>query len=122
MKNHLVWAIVCCASLSACASDIMGSMVGQDVTQVMAKYGPPVNSFDTPDGRKAFQWRMENSIIMPTTTTANVYGFGNYATGTATTTGGYLGNQVCFYTLYAQPAPGGRMTVVGFEPPNAMCE
>jgi hypothetical protein len=122
MRHQIIIACFATLSLNACASDIMGDFVGKDITQVMAQYGPPANSFDTPDGRKAFQWRMENAIIMPTTTTLSAYGYGNYATGTATTTGGYLGNQVCFYTLYAKPAPGGHMAVVGFEPPNAMCE
>lgn len=87
-----------------------------------AQYGPPANAFVAPDGRKAFQWRMEDAIIVPTTTTASGYGFGNDATGTATTTGGYLGNQVCFYTLYAKPEPGHRMTIVGFEQPKLDCQ
>ena len=99
----------------------MGEMVGKDVSQVVAKYGPPVNVYDTPDGRRAFQWRMENSYVTPTTTNLNVYNYGGMTTGYATTTGGYAGTEVCFYTLYATGS-GKKWTVTGFEPPRAACE
>lgn len=109
-------------SLAGCASQIMEGMIGKDVSQVVAQYGPPVNAFDTPDGRRAFQWRMENAVIMPTTTTASAYGYGNYATGTAMTTGGYMGTEVCFYTLYTQKHGKTGWTITGFEKPRAACE
>jgi hypothetical protein len=108
--------------LAGCASQIMGEMVGKDVSQVVAQYGPPVNSFDTPDGRRAFQWRMDNAVVMPTTTTANAYAYGNYATGTATTTGGYMGTNVCWYTLYAKKNGKTGWIITGFEPPRLDCE
>ncbi len=96
----------------------MGELVGKDVTQVAIQYGPPVASYDLPDGRKAFQWRMDTAMMMPTTTT--VTGYGN--TATAYTTGGGISTSTCFYTLYAVPNAAKSFTVTGFEPPNAFCE
>ena len=103
------------------ASQIMGEFVGQDVTKAIVKYGPPANVFDLPDGRRAFQWRISSSIIMPQTTNYSATGYGNTVFGTATTTGGYLGDQVCFYTLYGQKNKNRSWTVVGFEQPTMMC-
>ena len=100
----------------------MQNFVGKDVSQVVAQYGPPVNVYDAPDGRKAFQWQLNSAVVMPNTTTYNAYNNGNMTTGTATTSGGYLGTNTCFYTLYAVPAGENRWTVTGFEPPRLACE
>jgi len=100
----------------------MESYVGKDVTEVVVQYGPPSNVFEMPDGRVAFQWSITTPIIMPTTTTVNAYGGYGYATGYSTTTGGYVGDQNCVYTLFAQPNSQNSFTVVGFQPPNLMCE
>jgi len=124
MKSHAFVAVL--LVLSGCASQIMGEMVGKDISQVVAQYGPPANVYDAPNGQKAFQWRMENSYVMPTTTTFNGYGsnygYGSYVSGSATTTGGYLGTDICFYTLYAKASGKNRWTITGFEPPRAACE
>ena len=87
----------------------------------MAQYGPPVNACDMPDGRRAFQWRMENAVVMPTTTNYTGYGYGNMVTGNAITTGGYMGATVCFRTLYAK-GQGKQWAIVGFERPRLDCE
>ena len=100
----------------------MESFVGQDISMAVVKYGPPANVFEMPDGRRAFQWRMRNSVIVPQTTSYNVTGFGNMIYGCSTTTGGYLGEQVCFYTLYGQKNNNQSWTVVGFAQPTMMCE
>ena len=44
-------------ALAGCASDHAESFLGQDVRQVMIEDGPPINAFDMPDGRRAFQFR-----------------------------------------------------------------
>lgn len=121
-RRMLAAVLAATLALAGCASDIMGGFVGKDITQVVAQYGPPANVFDAPDGKRAFQWQRSRAIIMPTTTTVTGYGYGNMATIHGTTSGGYMGNQSCYYTLYAQPTPKGGWTVVGFEPPNMMCE
>lgn len=100
----------------------MNDMVGKDVSTVVARYGPPINEYDTPDGHRAFQWRMENAVVMPTTTNYSAYGSGSYMRGSAMTTGGYMGNEVCFYTLYTKPAGKNRWIVTGFEKPRLSCE
>ncbi len=117
-RSFLLGAIL---TVTGCASEIMGGMVGQDVTQVVTRYGPPINVFDLPDGRRAFQWRTDDAIVMPTTTTYNAYGYGNMVSGSAMTTGGYLGSQTCFYTLYGKPN-GKSWTIIGFEKPTLACE
>jgi hypothetical protein len=108
--------------LAGCASQYMGEMVGKDISQIVAQYGPPANSFDTPDGRRAFQWRMNSDLIMPVTTTVTGQTYGAVTTANAVTSGGYLGSYTCFYTLYTQKNGPSGWTVVGFEKPTAMCE
>ena len=107
---------------AGCASQIMGEFVGQNINQVMVEYGPPVNVFDVGDGRRAFQWRMDEAIIMPQTTNYSAYTTGSITTGTATTTGGYVGSYSCFYTLYAKQNKPNSWVVVGFEKPSLFCE
>ncbi len=108
--------------MSACASQTMGEMVGKDVTQIMAQYGPPANQFKMPDGREAFQWRIDNDYAFVTPTTTTAYQTGNMVH--ATTTGGNLiaGSEQCYYTLYAEKNAARSYTVTGFEKPRFMCE
>ena len=118
MKKLLVLVFL----VAGCASQIMGDLVGQYLNQVMIKYGPPVNVFDVRDGRRAFQWRMDQRIFFPQTTNYTGYTTGGVTTGTATTTGGYAGSYACFYTLYAKQHKLDSWVVVGFEKPNLECE
>lgn len=110
--------------VSGCAEQVMSGFVGKDISAVVAQYGPPANAYDMPDGRRAFQWRIDKALVMPTTTTyqgyGNSYGYGTSLTGTATTTGGYMGSRACFYTLYATGS-GNRWTVAAYEPPRMGC-
>ena len=129
---RLKW-IALALALAGCAAETMNGLVGTDITQAVASYGPPVNSFDTPDGRKAFQWRFDKTVAMPTFTSMTGYGSGsaydngysvNYSgTGTASavTTGGGMFEKRCFYTLYAQPNANRSYTVTGYEPPKMGC-
>lgn len=108
--------------VSACASQVMGGFVGKDLTEVQLQYGPPINVLDMPDGRKAFQWRFDSSMMMPTTTNYNAVASGNWVTGSATTYGGGILTTPCFYTLFAKPNQNKSYTVVGFQPPSIACE
>jgi hypothetical protein len=113
--------VIAALSLAGCATEVMKGFVGHDVTDVIVKYGPPANAFDLPDGRRAFQWRQDSTYFSPGTTTYNGTTYGNHTTGTAVTTGAYAGVSTCYYTLYAQPGPNNRWTVVGFEQPTFEC-
>ncbi len=116
--TNVICGLVAATFMVGCASDIMQGMVGKDVTEVIAERGPPMNVFDMPDGRKAFQWKIDSTYMMPSNTTVTAYG----NTATAITTGGGMFDSTCFYTLYGKPNPQKSYTVVGFQPPNAMCE
>lgn len=61
---------VCLAALglTSCATNIMEGFVGQPLQAGIARYGPPEVVFDMPDGRRAFQWRMESETVTPRTT------------------------------------------------------
>ena len=125
--------IVLAVALAGCAAQTMNGLVGSDIAQAVASYGPPVNSFDMPDGSKAFQWRFDKTVAMPTYTTAtgyssgSAYGVGNSVnysgtgSASATTTGGGFFEKHCFYTLYARPNANRSYTVTGFEPPKVGC-
>jgi hypothetical protein len=128
LKNIIASFLVATA-ISGCAEQIMGDMVGQDITTIQAKYGPPINKMTMPDGRIAFQWRMDQSYAMPTyattNTVGNVYGTGYGATYVGTTNtqinGGGIVSQTCFYTLYTQKNNHGSYTVTSFEKPTFDC-
>lgn len=107
---------------AACASQIMEGLVGKDITEVQLQYGPPINVMDMPDGRKAFQWRVDTDMMMPTTTTYTGVTNGGVYTGNAITTGGGFFSTACFYTLFAEPNRNKSFTVVGFQRPKWDCE
>lgn len=114
-------------ALSGCATSIMEGFIGQPLQAGIARYGPPDYVFDMPDGRRAFQWRIESDMTMPVTTTGNVNIYappGAFATinHQQTTYGGNTVTQVCRYTMYAvwQDSPGAWI-FESFEKPNLMC-
>lgn len=119
MRYILLTALL---AVAGCASDIMENFVGQDVSTAVLRYGPPVNVFDLPDGRRAFQWKMNSSYYVPQTTTFNAYGTGSYVSGSSTTTGGYAATQTCFYTIFGLPNTNDSYTITGFQKPRLACE
>lgn len=121
MKMPL-FLLVLVLSLAACASRIMEGYVGQDLTSVIGRYGPPMNVYDLPDGRRAFQWEINSTVLVPTTTNMSVVQSGWLTTGTAVTSGGGAFSNRCIYTLYAQPQGTNHWTIVGFERPRLGCE
>ncbi|MCV2892576.1 hypothetical protein [Lentibacter sp. XHP0401] len=104
--------------VSGCASEILKSYVGKDVTEVMLEHGAPSNVFKLPDGRVAFQWNKDSYYTTPSNTV--VYGSGAYAT--ATTYGGGIHSYECVYTIFAKPNAQDSFTVVDFKEPSLMCE
>lgn len=114
--------LVLAFAVAGCASQIMEGFVGKDVSEVQLQYGPPINVLDMPDGRKAFQWRQDSAMLMPTTTHYTGYQSGNLINGSAYTSGGGLFTNTCFYTLFAKANANKSYTVVGFQKPTLDCE
>lgn len=115
-------ALVALIALSGCASEILKSYVGKDVTEVAMDYGPPSGAMDLPDGRRAFMWNRTQTMSMPATTNYNATQSGNWITGSSTTYGGGVSSWDCTYTLIGQKNPQGSYTVVDFRKPSLSCE
>ncbi|MFC3169219.1 hypothetical protein [Paracoccus fontiphilus] len=91
MKGILLAAVLVVAG---CATAVMQGLVGKPLDEVIAKYGPPANSFDAGSKGTAYQWQL-----------------GYSPTGSK-----------CFYTLYAQRGPDQKMTITAYEQPRGLCE
>lgn len=113
MRLTLLAATVLVAS---CASTILQGYVGRDIAEAVVELGPPSAAFDMPDGRRAFQWAIDSSYVMPTMTTGTAYGAGGMAFFNTQTSGGQVISSTCRYTLFAEEVRG-RWTVVDFAPP-----
>jgi len=109
-------------ALSACASQIMKSFVGRDVASVVARYGPFESTFPMPDGRHAFQWKMVETSMVPFESTVDEVITRNGSSERVRSSGGYLNEETCFYTVYAVPAGTNGWTIVGYEKPDFDCE
>jgi hypothetical protein len=125
-------ALLLCGSLLAgCASQIMQNYVGKPLSDAVSDYGPPVYSFDTGPGERAFLWSMNNSFVLPGTTTTNasvaVYGNTAQLYGTTTTNPPVSVSQQCTYAVYAKRTRSdiegpAAWTVTGFKKPRIDCE
>lgn len=132
MRVITVVALAATLLVGGCASSIMEGFVGQPLQVGIARYGPPAFVFDMPDGRRAFQWRMESQVAMPTTTygnvNTNIYAPpGSFASANTqysqTTYGGNVLNQVCLYTMYARFNESQQAWIFeGFEKPSLACQ
>jgi len=116
MGRSILLAMV--LALTGCATQIMEGYVGKPVQAVMVDYGPPAAKFSMPDGRTAYQWRIDTSGTMPVT--ANTQNYGNGIT-TTTVTGGQSYSSQCYYTMYARTDAAGVERIEGFEKPKMMC-
>lgn len=118
-------ALAALALLAGCASSIMKGFVGEPLQQAMVKYGPPLNAFDMGDGRRAFQWVMTSTYVMPSyaTNTGNAYAVGNsvYWSQNTQISGGQPISNRCAYTLYGR-WNGSAWIIEGFAKPNLICE
>ena len=113
-------------SLAGCATSIMKGYVGQDIRQVVVERGPPQNAMDMGDGRRAFQWAINQSAFVPATTTqlatVNVYGNTAIGNSTSTTYGGGTSSWTCLYTLYATWDAGRATWIVqDYQKPTISC-
>ncbi len=82
--------------------------IGHTLDEVVAANGPPSQSWDMPDGRKAYRW--ESASI-----TARVGASRNgEVQGAASRT-------TCYYTLYAKPDAKGVVKVVAADEPRPGC-
>lgn len=108
--------------LSACASEMMKTYLGKDISEVVMDQGPPAGVMDLPNGRRAFIWTRTETIVAPTYTSINASQSGRWLAGTATTTGGHVSSWDCVYTFIGQPNRTGGYTVVDFRKPSLACE
>lgn len=109
-------------ALAGCASQVMQSYIGKDITEVAMDRGIPAGVMDLPDGRRAFMWQESQSMVMPATTSYSATGTGNWVNGTAVTYGGNVSTWNCTYTFIGQKNPQGSYTVVDFRKPSLECE
>jgi len=118
--KRLIFA--CFILLAGCATTIMQGYVGKSITEPILDYGPPTNAVDLPDGRRAFQWEINVSGVIPITSTnsATVWGGGTPALVTGTTTSYVPTSSQCVYTLFARPK-GDDWIVTGYREPNLNC-
>lgn len=98
--------IILAATLSGCSTDIMRGYVGRSPEDVMARYGPPYDVRDLPDGRRAYQW-LETEMTTSggtETTIIDKRGRARARTEFSPTT---TEEKRCFYTMYAHRTPAG---------------
>ena len=112
--------------LSGCATDIMQGYIGRTPQEVMARYGPPDNIFDMPDGRRAYQWlqiSQSTSAGSEESRTRWVERGNGHRERITTTQISPLTTEVqkCFYTMYAHRAPPGTWVFDSFEKPEFGC-
>ena len=110
-------------TVAGCASQILDSYVGKSIAEPILDYGPPTNILELGDGKRAYQWAMTNSGVIPMTSpaSATVYGSGGYATAYGTSTSYIPYSNDCVYTLLASQK-GKDWLVDGFRRPTMGCE
>lgn len=109
-------------ALSGCATEIMQGYVGRSIQEPILDYGPPVNVVEMGEGRRAFQWQITDSGMIPMTspTTASVYGSGGVTTVYAQSITYVPYSNECLYTLTATQQ-GDDYIVDGFRQPRLSC-
>ena len=120
--RKIVVAAVVAFGLAGCATQILSSYVGKDVTEVAMDYGPPSGVMDLPDGSRAFMWNRTQTMMMPSTTNVNAVQSGNWVTGSATTYGGGISTSQCTYTLIGKRNAQGSYTITDYRKPSLACE
>ncbi|MDX8442665.1 hypothetical protein [Mesorhizobium australafricanum] len=117
-KAFLAAALV---SISACASDIMKTYIGEPVESVVLDYGPPTAVVDLGSGERAYQWRKISTNVVSGTSSGEVHQTKHGTEYEMTETPGYVERQECFFTFYAR-ASGGRWFITNFRKPKLECE
>lgn len=104
----LLGSLVLAWILSGCSMDIMRDYVGRSPEDVMARYGPPVDVRDLPDGRRAYQWMQTEMETSGGEATTKVEHGGNGRPRTRTEYSPTTSREKrCFYTFYAHRTPYG---------------
>jgi hypothetical protein len=107
----------------------MKKYIGKDARYIAVDDGPPVNVFDMPDGRRAFQYRWGGgSYVVPKTTTSQgqiqLVGDGAYYSEQKVETGGFaVESSGCLITYFAEwnPAKKGWIVVDISYPKRLVC-
>ena len=109
--------------LMGCASEIMASYVSKSINEPILDYGPPTHIVDLGNNKRAFQWKIDSSGLLPisTPTTSTIYTNGSVATVSSTTTSYIPYSDSCLYTLTAVKS-GNDFIVDGFRKPRLGCE
>lgn len=84
-------------ALQGCSAQIMRGYIGRPPEAVMARYGPPIDVRDLPDGRRAYQWMEVETTTSGGAATTTSDGRRQRTEYSPTTTQ----EKRCFYTLYA---------------------
>jgi hypothetical protein len=107
---------------SGCSTNIMRSYVGGSTEAVMARYGPPSDIRDLPDGRRAFQWMIVDTSVYPGTATTTVKDKSERRKSSIHTdfTPAHVEENRCFYTFYAHDVSGAWI-IDSFAPPELGC-
>lgn len=109
MKNYL---FLLCLFLCACATathegfeQLLRAAEGHDISEVIAKYGPPASTYPLPNGNTVYTFRREYRqhvprFSLPSTATTSVYGNTAYTTvNPGASWGGYTSQSSCMVNL-----------------------
>ncbi|WP_353471794.1 hypothetical protein PVT71_10825 [Salipiger sp. H15] len=120
MRYLVFGALLLCG---ACASQVMEGYVGKSIQEPMLDYGPPTSTLDLGGGRRAFQWRIDSTGVVPMTSTSSfdVHGSDGHTSAHGTTTSYVPYSKQCLYTLTAVER-GKDYIVDGFRKPSFECE
>lgn len=68
--SRLAGLVICAITAAGCVSTHMKQFIGKDIREVIMVSGPPINAFDLPEGRRAFQYRFGGGqLVQPTVST-----------------------------------------------------
>lgn len=118
--------LICSAS---CVSTHMKKYVGRDARYIAVDDGPPVNVFDMPDGRRAFQYRWGGGhYVVPKTTSTQgqvqLVGDAAYYSQQKVESGGFVvESEGCLITYFADwnSAKNGWIVVDISYPKRPVC-
>lgn len=102
--------LVAAIALAACASTEMKPYVGRPIEDVLLAYGPPAQTIDMADGRRAYQfpWGGTAGAAVNVGSGLSVFAAGS--------------NSRCLLTFIASKSDDGRFVVDGYRtPPQSAC-
>ena len=122
MFKSFTTIVVTSALLCGCATDVMKGYIGKLIQEPVLDYGPPANVIDLEDGRRAYQWQIDSSGVIPMSSpsTSTVFTGNGLATVTTQSTSYIPYSNSCLYTLTAVKQ-GERYIVDGFRQPSFDC-